>query len=150
MRSVNALIRLRGCAGWSEPSLVARLIVGFVVCWFISKCALDNTVHIHGYVKRCLQGMYSIQAIWTGFQLFSKGLIEYKLKYIKGQVGSYEAARMRRLTWVTNVRDKAFLSNPKRIDIYLIHFVSPRKHSLRVLIRSASSRRFLWVPTTCT
>ena len=27
------LIRLHGCTGWSESMLVARLIVGFVVCW---------------------------------------------------------------------------------------------------------------------
>ena len=31
----RSLIRLFGCAGWSESSLVARLIVGFVVRWLI-------------------------------------------------------------------------------------------------------------------
>ena len=30
------LIRMRGCAVWSEASLVARLIVGLVVCWLIN------------------------------------------------------------------------------------------------------------------
>ena len=34
MRSVKILIRLRGCAGRSESSLVAQVIpVGFVVHW---------------------------------------------------------------------------------------------------------------------
>ena len=40
--------------------------------------------------------------------------------------------------------DKAFF-HPKNADIFLI---SQQKHMLWVLIRSASVRRFKWVPTT--
>ena len=46
MRLAKTLVRLRGCAGWSESSLVARLIVGFVVCWFICCCTTDKVINI--------------------------------------------------------------------------------------------------------
>ena len=146
MRTAKTLIRLRGCVGWPEYSLCARLIVGFIVRWlnyFVMLRDLDSLGRfsaILGKGRHPVSILYKSTAGCYRPVRVADGLITTRCRFIKNATWSWIAFKTCLLLCCTQVpSEKGSTLTGKNLRISVK--VDPFKREKKTFWQSCSLRK---------